>query len=737
MLRYPLLLAAPLVLCAQTATRPYPRPGAPLLTVGGRKVEVRVTPVTGNTARLTIAPLDGGGSALPFPDEPAIAPRAWGAPAARIRSLLPAQTYTAGALKVEVATGDGVRFGIFGLDGRPVQSLHVSADTGAVSFSLGAKPLFGLGQGGAQYDRRGNKHLMKTGAVDLALNGMRVPVPWLVSPEGWAVFVNRPKGEWDLTGREGLYIPFAEEAAAPVDVFVSAADGAQLMKELAVLTGFPTLPPLWSLGYQQSHRTVWDREHRMRIAANLRSKKLPCDLLIYLGTGWCPSGWNEWHGSFDFNRKMFPEPEKDIAELQAMNFKVALHVVGIPTRLYGTVSDPVTAAPDLNQVVQYWRLHQPVSKMGLNGWWPDVGEDQDDAARIARIRMYWEGPQLDHPNLRPFALHRTGYAGMQRYGGWLWSGDVNSTWATLKAHVAVAINTSLSGIPHWGTDIGGFFSTKELTGELYVRWFQFSAFSPLFRSHGRPSQTRFPWGWNTGELGPEEMEGTATIRGSALPDTGELSNPRVEPICRKYLELRYRLLPYTYSLFREAAETGMPIQRALWLHYPGEARAMRRDDEYLWGRDMLVAPVVEKGATSRAVYLPPGTWYDFWTNDRTEGGREIQRAVDLETLPLYVRSGAILPMGPVRQYTSEPSNEPLVLTVYPGSDGRFDLYEDDGTSFDYQKGDFLLARCQWDDARRRLTVTRVAGGRAPSPQLRRVQGLLADSKQPLEVLRNW
>ena len=737
MLRYALLIAPPLVLCAQTSTRPYPRPGAPLLTVGGRKVEVRVTPVTGHTVRLTISPLDGGGSPLPFPDEPAIVPRAWGAPAAQIRSLLAAQTYTAGALKVEVATSEGIRFGIFGAGGRPVQSLHVSADTGAVSFSLGAKPLFGLGQGGAQYDRRGNKHLMKTGAVNLALNGMRVPVPWLVSPEGWAVFINRPKGEWDLTGREGLYVPFAEEATAPVDVFVSAADGAQLMKEYAVLTGFPTLPPLWSLGYQQSHRTVWDREHRMRIASNLRSKKLPCDLLIYLGTGWCPSGWNEWHGSFDFNTKVFPDPEKDIAELQAMNFKVALHVVGIPTRLYGTVNDAVGAAPDLNQVVQYWRLHQPISKMGLNGWWPDVGEDQDDAARLARIRMYWEGSQFDHPNVRPFALHRTGYAGMQRYGGWLWSGDVNATWATLKTHVAVAVNTGLSGIPHWGTDIGGFFSTKDLTGELYVRWFQFSAFSPLFRSHGRPSQTRFPWGWNTGELGPEEMEGTATIRGSALPDISELSNPRVEPVCRKYLELRYRLMPYIYSLFREAAETGMPIQRALWLHYPGEARAATRDDEYLWGRDMLVAPVVEKGAASRAVYLPPGTWYDFWTSERTEGGGEIQRAVDLETLPLYVRSGAILPLGPVRQYTSEPSNEPLVLTAYPGADGRFDLYEDDGTSFNYKTGDYLLVRCDWNDAQRRLSVTKIAGSRAPSPQLQRVEGRIAGSDRRIEVVKSW
>jgi alpha-glucosidase/alpha-D-xyloside xylohydrolase len=183
-----------------------------------------------------------------------------------------------------------------------------------------------------------------------------------------------------------------------------------------------------------------------------------------------------------------------------------------------------------------------------------------------------------------------------------------------------------------------------------VRWFQFGAFCPLFRSHGRTWKLRLPWGWNTGDPGPVEIR---NYNGAAVPDSSQLHNPEVEGICRKYLELRYRLLPYTYSLMHECTKTGMPLLRSLWLHYPGDPPAVACGDEYLWGPYMLVAPVVEKGASARKLYLPHGDWFDFWTGEKTEGGREISRAVDLHTMPLYVRAGAILLLGPVKQYTEE------------------------------------------------------------------------------------
>lgn len=699
-------------LCAQPPVRPYPHPGAPPLVVAGRPVEVRVTPVGERTVRLTVLPLDGSGVPAAWPDEPAVVARQWNTPLLELRSAVPACSVQAGGVRVETATEHGVAFRLSG-NGGLRQQLLVDAGSGTLQFRLGEKPLFGLGQGGEQFDRRGHVHPMKPGERNLKQDGMTVPVPWLLSAEGWALFVNRPAGEFDLTGNTGVYRPGKDANAAVIDAFVSlAADPVELMRAYAELTGFPTMPPLWALGYQQSHRTVWNRDQVFGIARTLREKKLPTDVLIYLGTGWCPSGWNDWHGSFDVKKDVFPEPTRDIRELQAMNFKVVLHVVGIPERLYGTVSDAPVPVPDLNQVVQYWKVHQPISRM-IDGWWPDVGEEADDAARLARIRMYWEGSRLDHPGQRPYALHRTGYAGMQRYGGWLWSGDVNSTWQTLKTHVAVGINTGLSGVPYWGTDIGGFYSTRELTGELFVRWFQFGAFCPLFRSHGRPSQTRLPWGWNMGGYGEPEMTGTP--EGTGLPDLSELHNAAVEPICRKYLELRYRLMPYLYTAVRESHDTGLPVMRALLLHYPDDARAVSRADEYLWGRDILVAPVVEKGATSRAVYLPRGAWYDFWSGQRVEGGREIARAVDLETIPLYVRAGTILPLGPVKQYTAEKAGAPVELVVYPGANGLFTLYDDDGTSFAFERGAFARTRCEWNEARREMTMTAV-GGTQPVPQ---------------------
>jgi alpha-glucosidase/alpha-D-xyloside xylohydrolase len=274
----------------------------------------------------------------------------------------------------------------------------------------------------------------------------------------------------------------------------------------------------------------------------------------------------------------------------------------------------------------------------------------------------------------------------------------------------------LSGIPYWGTDIGGFVPTPEYTGELHVRWFQFGAFCPLFRAHGRTWHLRLPWGWNTGEPGPNEV--TGYTGGARNPDPSELRNPDVEPICRKYLELRYRLMPYLYTTVRDGCDTGLPIMRALWLHDPDDPAAAGRGDEYLWGRDILVAPVVEKGATSRRLYLPRGTWFDFWTEAPVEGGREIDRPVDLATTPLYVRAGAIIPTGPVAQYTDEPVGGPLTLVVYPGADGSASVYEDDGRTFNYRKGEWMRMAISWRDRDRRLTL-RLAPRSRMLPPLKR------------------
>jgi alpha-glucosidase/alpha-D-xyloside xylohydrolase len=253
---------------------------------------------------------------------------------------------------------------------------------------------------------------------------------------------------------------------------------------------------------------------------------------------------------------------------------------------------------------------------------------------------------------------------------------------------------------------------------LYLRWFQFGAFCTLFRCHGRTWKLRLPWGWNTGDPGPVEI---SNYRGAAIPDASQLHNEQVEPICRKYLELRYRLLPYLYSAVHECAASGMPIMRALWLHYPDDPVAVARGDEYLWGQSLLVAPVVEQGATSRSVYLPRGDWFDFWTGERIEGGREINRKVDLETMPLYVRAGTILPLGPVKQFTEEKVDQPLSISIYPGANTSFLLYEDDGISFNYRKGEWMGMQLDWNDSRRILTINLAAGSRMLPPKPRRIE----------------
>jgi alpha-glucosidase/alpha-D-xyloside xylohydrolase len=567
------------------------------------------------------------------------------------------------------------------------------------------------------------------GGYRLATHGGRVPIPWVIGTAGWAMFFHQPLGKFDFAGSKSEFQPSSSES--PLDIFfVASSEPGTIMSEYARLTGHAEMPPLWSLGYQQSHRTLASGEEILTEAKTFRQKTLPCDALIYLGTGFCPSGWNTENGSFSWNSRVFPDPKEMIDELHKDNFHVVLHDVILTDTLRGTVHDPC-ALPTFDEALAscYWDAHRKDFAMGVDGWWPDEGDPLDIPSRLARNRMHWEGPQLDRPNERPYALHRNGYAGMQRFASFLWSGDVYSTWETLKTQVSVGINAALTGIPYWGTDIGGFVPTNEFTSELYLRWFQFGAFCTLFRAHGRAWKLRLPWGWNSGDPGPVEIRG---YNGAAIPDASQLHNPQVEPICRKYLELRYRMLPYLYSAVHECATTGMPVMRALWLHYPNDPAAVARGDEYLWGRSVLVAPVVEKGATTRNLYLPRGDWYDFWTGERIAGGREINRPVDLETIPLFVAAGTILPLGPVKQHTNEKTDKPLSISIYPGADGSFLLYEDDGCSFNYRKGEWMGLRLDWNDARRTLRLAIAPGSRMLPPFHRTIEvSLLQSAKRVL------
>ena len=694
------------------------------LRVTGEDCEVQLTSVSGNTIRLSVLPTKHG-TTTGVPSDGSLMKTSWGNPVTKLRGEVQAQTIDCGNTRVSFSLRP-LTVTIMTPDGQTIQRLSVDEETGVVAFLTGDSPLLGLGEGGPQFDRRGSTDRMKSGqgGYQLATHGGRVPIPWLIGTSGWAMFFHQPFGTFDFTGAQSKFLPTSPQTALPLDIFfVASRNPATIMAEYARLTGHAEKPPLWSFGYQQSHRTLASREEILAEAKTFREKKLPCDTLIYLGTGFCPSGWNAENGSFVWNSRVFPDPKEILDELHKDNFRVALHAVILSDKLRGTVRD-ACELPRFDEGLAscHWDAHRKDFALGVDGWWPDEGDPLDIASRLVRNRMYWEGPQLDRPNERPYALHRNGYAGMQRYGSFLWSGDVYSTWETLKVHIPIAINTALTGIPYWGTDIGGFVPTKEFTAELYLRWFQFGAFCPLFRSHGRAWKLRLPWGWNTGDPGPIEIN---NYNGDAIPDSSQLHNEQVEIICRKYLELRYRMLPYLYSAVHECATTGMPIMRALWLEYPDDPKAVACGDEYLWGKNVLVAPVVEKGADTRKVYLPAGGWYDFWTQEHIEGGREISRNVDLETMPLYVRAGAILPLGPVKQFTSEKVDQPLSISIYPGSDASFLLYEDDGASFHYRKGDWMGIQMDWRDADRTLTLRLASGSRMLPPLHRNLEIKLA------------
>ena len=712
------------------------------LRVAGMPVEIAVASISPVTVRVTVSAIVGTGG---VPDDGALVAAAEAKPSVRGRRPEALARVRAGTLSVR-CTADPPTIHIDNAKGEPVQRLVLSAEQPGLSFQLPKGPLLGLGEGGPQFDRKGSTDRMRNGqgGYQLRTHGGRVPIQWLVGTDGWGMFIHHPIGAFDLSGSEGTLTPSGD--ALPLDVFVVASpDPTVILGEYARITGYAELPPLWAFGYMQSHRTLAGIDEVMQVARTFREKKLPCDALIYLGTEFTPSGWNTRNGEFSWKNENFPDPAKAVDDLHALHYKVVLHAVIEGRRMSGIVAGACTPDkavpsgrtpddrwPEDRAVECYWPYHKPVMDLGVDGWWPDQGDGLDGRSRMARIRMYWEGPQLYRRNERPFALHRNGYAGMQRYGAFLWSGDVYSTWETLKTHVPVAVNTGLSGIPYWGTDIGGFVPTPEYTGELHVRWFQFATFCPSFRAHGRTWHLRLPWGWNTGELGPDEVRNYTG--GAGNPDPSELRNARVEPIIRKYLELRYRLLPYTYTVAKESCETGLPMIRSLWLHYPEDAAAVARGDQFLWGRDILVSPVVEKGATSRRVYLPKGSWFDYWTEERIEGGREIDRAVDLETMPLHVRAGAIIPMGPVKQYTDEPVDAPLGVTVYPGADGAFTLYEDDGKTFAHKRGQFMRLAMTWNEATRRFNLALAPGSGMRPSSPRPLDVRLATSATPQRVV---
>ena len=706
------------------------------ITVAGQPARLDIRSAGQHSIRITLKPLSFKDD---FPFTPPLAKKNYPMPVISLLSINKVVKKEIGNLNVEVRSNP-LTIIVTNKEGQPVQDL-IFSENGSISFKLNDQPVLGMGEGGpkpesgvnwrnlpVEYDRRGRYHKMQP-RWQADAYGSRNPVPMLIGTEGWAIFVSTPWVEVDLQNKDrGIFNPWKPTVMDSVpqtvknqglnqgkglpsinkiirglyDLFVfDAHNPSHLMKDFSMITGPAVMPPKWALGYMQSHRTLEDDKQMIGIVDSFRIKKIPVDAVIYLGTGFTAHGWNKPQPSFEFNPDVFKQnPKNFISDMHDRNVKVVLHMVPwdrdkLPT-LHGNIPPGQNDILDASHIKNYWKEHMALVNTGVDAFWPDEGDWFNLYERIKRHQLYYQGHLSAHPGIRPWSLQRNGYPGIAQWGGWVWSGDTESSWKTLEAQIAVGLNYSLSIAPFWGSDIGGFYPNEELTGELYARWFQFAAFNASFRSHGRTWWTRLPWGWGLNDMGPKENK--------TNPLQSEMNNKTIEPIVKKYDELHYQLMPYNYTLAWEARNTGMPMMRAMWLHYPADQKCSSTGDQYLWGRDMLIAPVYKKGAANRNVYLPEGDWYDWWTNIKEAGGKAVIRNVDLSIMPIYVRAGAIIPFDAIRQYASEILNEPTTLKVFTGANGQFTLYEDDGISQDYLKGKASWISVTWNEQQRQLTI---------------------------------
>lgn len=571
---------------------------------------------------------------------------------------------------------------------------------------IGDQHFYGLGQGGQQFDRLGGARQLWNSMMGHG-PGANIPMPLAVSSRGYAIFFDNSSDGTLVLGRsDGMSQMTYSATRGPLDFYVLVApDLRGVMKELATLLGAALMPPRWVLGFLQSTRHFRDTDELRELPRKLRDHRIPCDALILLSSYADAKGWNTGVGHLEFQADLWHDPKALLAEMHGMHFHVMSHEYPVlhpeapqfeEALAKGYLLEQGYPKLDLprphanyRQGQKYidfshpevgkwwWGLHHEQRQLGIDGWWLDGGEGPPSESRLHagdgtrvhnafdlfRQRIFFEGEATDRPEKRPFLLCRSGGAGMQRYGAGTWSGDVINTFPTLANQVPLALNTGMSGVPYWGSDIGGCYQVVPSSGELFARWFQFGSFCPIFRAHGWIWREHLPWS----------------------------HGPEVESICRAYAELRYQLLPYTYTLAWQARESGLPLMRPLVLNYPDDPRVWELGDQYLWGDDILVAPVTRDGARDWSVYLPAGGWYDFWTQERYEGPGGVQVAAPLDRMPLFVREGAIVPMGPVMQYSDEIPLEDITLLIYPGPRAtQFALYEDDGRTNGYKQGEHVV-----------------------------------------------
>ncbi len=503
------------------------------------------------------------------------------------------------------------------------------------------------------------------------------------------------------------------------------------------VTGEATMLPKWAFGLWQSRQRFNTQQESLDVLEGFRSRKVPVDVIVQDWFYWKPDQW----GSHEFDPTRFPDPDgwiktihekynakllisvwpkyyrdaKNYDEMQSRGFLFQENLGRNQKDWVGYVSTFYDAYnPEARKA--YWnQIKTALLDKGIDAWWLDATEPDPlptpildrmkqnmhptamgtgsrvlNAYPLVHSDGVYKGQREAAPDKRIPILSRSAFAGQQRYGAATWSGDISSTWTALQQQVPAGLGFSISGLPYWSMDTGGFsvparFSAAtpkpedvEEWRELNTRWAQFGAFVPLFRMHGETPKREF---WEFG---------------------GE-SSPAYQTMV-KYDRLRYRLLPYIYSLAGDVVQGNGTMMRPLVMDFQFDERARDVGDQYMFGPAFLVNPVMSYQARSRQVYLPKADWYDFWTGSMVAGGKTIDAPAPFDTMPLYVRAGSIVPFGPELQYAMEKQADPVTLVVYTGADGAFTLYEDDGVSYGYERAAFARIPVRWNDKAKTLTI---------------------------------
>ena len=475
-------------------------------------------------------------------------------------------------------------------------------------------------------------------------------------------------------------------------------------------TGQAPLWPKWAYGFWHCRERYSSQSQILDAAAEFRHRRIPVDLIVQDWQYWGNHGW----GSYEWDNSHYPEPAEMIKKLHDLDIKIMISVWCNP---HGRTQEDLKAnnmmagnwidvfAP-AGREIRWKHINDAFFSIGTDAWWGDATEPGDPGTDLLGNKVsaglgdrftgayplfasqsLYEGQRAADPNKRVVILTRSAFPGQQRYGAAAWSGDINGNWETFKRQIPAGLNFCLTGQPYWTTDCGGFFHPRDQYtsadyNELLTRWFQWSTFCPILRIHGYQTETEM-WKW--------------------LPQT--------QTNLLAYDRLRYRMLPYNYSVAWKVTSEASTIMRALGFDFPEDEKIWSIADEYMFGPAFLVAPVTEAKATSRDVYLPAGTaWVNFWTGEKMSGGRTVKVAAPVETIPLFVRAGSIVPLGPDLQSAMEKPADPIELRVYPGADGVFTIYEDEGDSYRYEQGAYATIPISWNDKTQSLTIGARKGG---------------------------